>query len=106
MLTQGVGLESFMLLSAAVFAIGLYGALSKRSAIGILMSLEVMAIAVSINLIAVSRWVAPTEMTGHFFAVFTMVISAAEVSIGLALIIAIYRARRTSEVTDLSELKG
>lgn len=103
---MNVGLEAFLLLSAALFSIGLYGAISKKSTIGVLMSLEIMAIAISINLIAFSRWVTPEAMTGWFFTLFMMVISASEVGIGLALIIALYRRGRTSEVSDYTELKG
>lgn len=105
-LTGNVGLLEIMLLSAALFSVGLYGAISKKSTIGILMSLEVMAVAVTVNLIGIARWINPTEMEGWFFTAFTMVVSAAEVAIGLALVIAIFRAARTSEVSDMDELKG
>lgn len=101
-----VGLEAFLLLSSAVFAIGLYGAISKKSTIAILMSLEIMSIAISLNLVAINRFVTPSEMTGWFFTVFTMVTSAAEVGIGLGMLIAIYRRAHTSEVSDLDEMKG
>ncbi len=101
-----VGLEAFLMLGAALFALGLYGAVSKKGAVQVLMSLELMSIAVGINLIAFSRFQTPTEMTGWYFTVFTMVISAAEVGLGLALILAIYRRSRSSEVTGLSDLKG
>lgn len=101
-----VGLESFLMLAAALFAIGLYGAISKKSTIGVLMSLEIMSMAISLNFIALNRWVNPTVSDGWFFSVFQMVISAAEIAIGLALIVAIYRRGHTSEVSDLHELKG
>lgn len=103
---MNVGLESFLLLSAALFSLGLYGAVSKKSTIGILMSLEIMSMAISINLIALNRWVNPALADGWFFTIFQMVVSAAEVGIGLALIIAIFRRGNTSEVSDLHELKG
>ena len=101
-----VGLAHIMIVAAAIFAIGLYGAVTKKSTVGILMSLEVMAIAVTINLIAISRWIATADMAGWFFTAFLMVISAAEVAVGLGLVIAIYRAAKTSEVSDMTELKG
>jgi NADH:ubiquinone oxidoreductase subunit K len=101
-----VGLEAFLMLGAALFALGLYGAVSKKGAVQVLMSLELMSVAIGINLIAFSRFRTPTEMTGWYFTIFTMVISAAEVGLGLALILAIYRRSRSSEVTGLSELKG
>lgn len=101
-----VGLEAFLLLAAVLFSLGLYGAISKKGAVQVLMSLELMSIAVNLNLVAFSRFVTPVEMTGWFFALFGMVVSAAEVGLGLALILAIYRRARSSEVTGLSELKG
>jgi NADH:ubiquinone oxidoreductase subunit K len=103
---MSVGLEAFLLLGAAVFALGLYGAVSKKGAIQVLMSLELMSIAIGLNLVAFARFRTPAEMTGWYFTVFTMVVSAAEVGLGLALVLAIYRRSRTSEVTGLSDLKG
>jgi NADH-quinone oxidoreductase subunit K len=101
-----VGLEAFLLLGALLFSLGLYGAVSKRGAVQVLMSLELMSIAIGLNLIAFARFRTPEAMTGWFFTVFTMVISAAEVGLGLALVLAIYRRSHSSEVTELSELKG
>jgi NADH-quinone oxidoreductase subunit K len=101
-----VGVEAFLMLAAVLFSLGLYGAVSKKGAVQVLMSLELMAVAVNINLVALSRFVTPVTMDGLFFTVFAMVISAAEVGLGLALIIAIYRRASTSELTGLSELKG
>lgn len=101
-----VGLEAFLILGAVLFSLGLYGAVSKKGAVQVLMSLELMSVAVGLNLIAFSRFRTPAEMTGWYFTVFTMVVSAAEVGLGLALILAVYRRSSTSEVTDLSELKG
>lgn len=94
------------MLAAVLFSLGLYGAVSKKGAVQVLMSLELMSVAVNINLVALSRFVTPVTMDGLFFTVFAMVISAAEVGLGLALIIAIYRRASTSELTGLSELKG
>ncbi len=85
---------------------GLYGAVSKKGAVQVLMSLELMAVAVSLNLIAFSRYVTPIEMTGQFFTVFVMVVSAAEIGLGLALVLAIFKSARSSEVDSLNELKG
>jgi NADH:ubiquinone oxidoreductase subunit K len=101
-----VGVEAFLILGAVLFSLGLYGAVSKRGAVQVLMSLELMAVAVNINLVALSRFVTPVTQDGAFFAVFGMVVSAAEVGLGLALIIAIYRQARSSEITGLNELKG
>ncbi|MGE5433157.1 MAG: NADH-quinone oxidoreductase subunit NuoK [Candidatus Doudnabacteria bacterium] len=101
-----IGVEPFLMLAAVLFSLGLYGALSKKATVQLLMSLELMSIAVNINLVALSRFVTPQTMEGLFFAVFTMVVSAAEIGLGLGLVLAIYRQARTSEVTNLSELKG
>lgn len=102
----GVGLEGVLLLGTVVFAIGIYGALSKKSTIGILISLEIMAIAIAINLVGINRFVTLDNMTGLYVTIFTMVTSAAEVGIGLGLIVAIYRSRMSSEVSELDELRG
>lgn len=105
-LLQPVGLLSFMALSAVLFSLGLYGALSRKSAVMVLMSLELMANAININLVAISRFSAPAELTGQIFAVFSMVVSAAEIGLGLALVIALYRQRKTVEIDSMQELKG
>ncbi len=101
-----VGLEAFVILAAVLFSMGLYGAVSKRSAVMVLMSLELMAVSVNLNMIALSRFITPTEMTGQFFAVFTMVVSAAEIGLGLALVLAIYRQSRSIELSSMDRLKG
>lgn len=101
-----VGLNAYLLLAALLFSIGLYGAVARRGAVQVLMSLELMAVAVDLNLLAFSRFVTPVEMTGQFFTVFVMIVSAAEIGLGLALVVAIFQAARSSEVDDLAELKG
>jgi len=101
-----VGLVTMLLFAAVLFAIGLYGALSRKEAINILMSLEIMMIAVSLNLMGMARFVPGLQVHAWFFTMFLMVIGAAEIGIGLALVVAIYRKARTSEVDDLRELKG
>lgn len=101
-----VGLEAYLLLAAALFSMGLYGAVSKKGAVQVLMSLELMAVAVDLNLIAFSRFVTPVDMTGQFFTVFVMIVSAAEIGLGLALVLAIFKTARSSEIDSLSGLKG
>ena len=101
-----VGLPHLLALAAMLFSIGLYGALSRKNAIHVLMSLELMANAVNINLVALSRFVTPATMDGQFFAVFSMVVSAAEIGLGLALVLAIYRRKRSVELDAVQELKG
>lgn len=101
-----LGLEAFLGLAAFLFAIGLYGAVSKKSTVMVLMSLELMAVAVNLNLVAFSRFVTPSAMTGQFFAMFVMVVSAAEIGLGLALVLAIYRRSRSIELSTMERLKG
>lgn len=93
-------------LAAVLFGIGLYGAVSKKSAVMVLMSLELMANAVNILLVAASRFLTPATMDGWFFAVFSLVVSAAEIGLGLALVLALYRRARTVELDRLDLLKG
>jgi len=100
-----VGLEHYLILSAVLFAIGLYGALAKRNAIVILMSIELMLNAVNIAMVAFSRYIVPLMLTGQVFAIFVMVVAAAEVAVGLAIIIAIYRHRQTIDATKIDLLK-
>jgi len=100
-----VGLEHYLILSAVLFAIGLYGALAKRNAIIILMSIELMLNAVNIAMVAFSRYIVPLALTGQVFAIFIMVVAAAEVAVGLAIIIAIYRHRQTIDATKIDLMK-
>lgn len=100
-----VGLEHYLILAAVLFAIGLYGALAKRNAIIILMSIELMLNAVNIAMVAFSRYIVPLQLTGQVFAIFIMVVAAAEVAVGLAIIIAIYRHRKTIDATKIDLMK-
>jgi NAD(P)H-quinone oxidoreductase subunit 4L len=100
-----VGLEHYLILAAVLFSIGLYGALAKRNAVIILMSIELMLNAVNIAMVAFSRYIVPLLLTGQIFAIFIMVVAAAEVSVGLAIIIAIYRHRQTIDATKIDLMK-
>jgi NAD(P)H-quinone oxidoreductase subunit 4L len=100
------GLEHYLILSAILFSIGLYGALTKRNAIVILMCVEIMLNAVNIAMVAFSRFITPALLTGQVFTIFIMVVAAAEAAVGLAIIIAIYRRRDTIESTDIDLMKG
>ncbi len=100
-----LGLEHYLILSAVLFTIGLYGALTKRNAVIILMCIELMLNAVNITLVAFSRFVAPALLTGQVFAIFVMVVAAAEVAVGLAIILAIYRGLTDIDVTRINLLK-
>lgn len=94
-----------MILSAVLFSIGLYGALAKRNAVVILMCIEIMLNAVNIAMVAFSRFITPTALTGQIFAIFIIVVAAAEAAVGLAIVISIYRHRETIESTDIDLMK-
>lgn len=98
-------LEHYLILSAVLFSIGLYGSLTKRSAVVILMSIEIMLNGAAIAMIAFSRYVVPELLTGHVFAIFIIVVAAAEATVGLAIIMSIYRTRQTIDATKIDLMK-
>lgn len=100
-----ITLGHYLVLSAILFCIGLYGALAKRNAIVILMSIEIMLAGVSIAMVGFSRYVVPVMLTGQVFAIFIMIVAAAEAAVGLAIIISIYRNRETINATDINLMK-
>jgi NAD(P)H-quinone oxidoreductase subunit 4L len=100
-----IGLEHYLILSAVLFSIGLYGVLAKRNAVIILMCVELMLNAVNITLVAFSRYVVPVMLTGQVFAIFVIVVAAAEVAVGLAIIFAIYRGLEDIDVSKIDLLK-
>ena len=102
---MSLGLEHYLVLSAILFSIGLYGALAKRSAVVILMCIELMLNGANIALIAFSRYITPTLLTGQVFSIFSIVVAAAEVTVGLAIIIAIYRHHETIDVSKINFMK-
>jgi len=95
---MSVGLEHYLILSAVLFSIGLYGVLAKRNAVIILMCIEIMLNAVNVALVAFSRYVTQMALTGQVFAIFVMAVAAAEAAVGIAIIITIYRNRETINV--------
>ena len=101
-----VPLSWYLIVAAALFCIGLYGALSRRNAIAILMSVELMLNAVNINLVAFWRYLEPEGATGQAFALFVYAVAAAEVAVGLALVIAIWRTQNTVVLEDVDLLQG
>ena len=99
-------LQSYLTLSAVLFAIGLYGALVRRNAVIVLIAIEIMMNAANLNFIAFSRFIPAGQITGQLFALFGITIAAAEVAVGLAIVIAIFRFYKTIEVDRLTRLKG
>ena len=102
---MSVGLEHYLILSAVLFSIGLYGSLSKRSAVVILMCIELMLNAANIALVAFSRFITPLLLSGQVFSIFSILVAAAEVTVGLAIIIAIYRRHETINVSKINLMK-
>lgn len=98
-------LERYILLACALFSIGIYGLLSSRNVIRILMSIELLLNAVNINLVAFSGFLDPLEISGQIFAIFVMAIAAAEAAIALAIILAIYRNMSSVDIEDFASLK-
>ena len=131
-----MNLENLLILSGVIFSIGLYGALSKKNVIIVLMSIELMFNAVNIALVGFARYVVPqgiatdplateaqvtaalaestalgetvlnTLLTGQIFAIFVITIAAAEVALGLGIVIAMYRNRETVDVTQVNLMRG
>jgi NADH:ubiquinone oxidoreductase subunit K len=101
-----IPLEWYLVLAAALFCVGGYGVLARRNAIAVLMSIELMLNAVNINLVAFWRYLEPGGATGQAFALFVYVVAAAEAAVGLALVIAIWRTRRTVVLEDINLLRG
>ncbi len=108
-----MSLEGFLVLSAVIFCIGLYGALARRNVIVVLMSLELMFNAVNIALVAFSKYTVPVGveehlgrlLTGQVFAIFIIAVAAAEVAVGLALAMVVYRNRHTVSIDEINLLK-
>ena len=99
-----MALNSYLLLSAFLFCTGVYGVLARKNAVLVLMSIELMLNAVNINLIAFSAF--NHDISGAVFALFVITIAAAEVGIGLAIVLLIYRNEHTADLDDIDELKG
>ena len=100
-----VPLWLFLAVAAALFCIGTFGVLTRKNAVAVLMSIELMLNAVNINLVAFWRFQTPLNMSGQAFAAFVFVVAAAEAAVGLAIIIAVYRNRRSVSVEDIDMLR-
>jgi NADH-quinone oxidoreductase subunit K len=102
---MSIPLSWWLTVSAALFSIGIYGALSRKNAIGILMGIELILNAVNINMVAFWRYIAPNDVSGQIFAIIVITIAAAEAAVGLALVIAVVRRRHSAIVEELDLLK-
>ena len=102
-----IGLQHFLVLSAVLFAIGMFGALSRSNAVGVLLSIELMLNAVNVMLVAFACYVNSAQaLAGQVFAIFIMTVAAAEAAVGLAIVITVYRLRHTIQVEEIDLLKG
>lgn len=99
-----ITLQHYLVLAAVLFAIGVYGALTRRNAVAVLMSLELMFNSVNINLVAFSYFI--PDITGVIFSIFVITVAAAEVTIGVAIVLSIYRNRDLIDLEQLTMLKG
>jgi NAD(P)H-quinone oxidoreductase subunit 4L len=100
-----VGLQNYLILSAVLFSIGFYGVLVKRNPIAILLCVEIMLNAVNIALAGFSRYITPQQLTGQVFVIFIMVVAAAEAAVGLAIIMAVYRNKGTTDTNKINLMK-
>jgi len=102
---QDIPLEHFLVVSMILFSIGVYGVLARRNAVLILMSVELMLNAVSINMVAFAVYTAPSLFVGIIFAIFVITIAAAEVGLALAVVLRVFRNRGTSNVDEVDALR-
>ena len=101
-----VGLPHYLILSAILLCIGIFGVISRRNLISILMSLELIFNAVNINLVAFNHYLYNGELWGQGFAIFVIAVAAAEAVVGLSLVLALYRKSKTLYIENMDILKG
>ena len=99
-----IGLSHYLILSALLFCLGLYGVLTRKNAIGVLMAVELMFNSVNLNLMSFSHYLMDT--TGLVFCIFVITVAAAEVTVGVALVLSVYRNRNTIDLDQIAELSG
>jgi NADH:ubiquinone oxidoreductase subunit K len=100
-----IPLENYLVLSGILFSLGVYGVLSRRNAVLVLMSIELMLNAVSINFVAFSAYLDVTQITGIIFAIFVVAVAAAEIGLALAIVLRLFRNRASINIDEPAELK-
>lgn len=105
MITNSIGLSQYLLLSTFIFSIGIFGVLTKKHLISVLFSIELMLNAVNINLVAFNKFLPGMFVTGQIFALFIIVVAAAEVAIGLSIAIAVFKGKGKLVLEDFNLLK-
>ncbi|MGG3469500.1 NADH-quinone oxidoreductase subunit NuoK [Neobacillus pocheonensis] len=103
---SSVPASAFLALALILFCIGLYGALTKRNTVIVLISIELMLNAVNINLVTFSKYGMAPSITGQIFALFAISVAAAEAAVGLAILIALYRNRKTVNIDEIDSMKN
>ena len=102
-----VGLEHYLTVAAALFVIGIFGIfLNRKNVIVILMSIELMLLAVNINFVAFSSHLGLNDLVGQVFTIFVLTVAAAEAAIGLAILVVFFRTRGSIDVEDVNAMKG
>ncbi len=109
-----MSLESMLIVGAILFCIGLYGSLARRNALAVLMSIELMLNGVNLTMVALARYVVPAGLqenvaavlTGQVFAVFIITVAAAEISLGLGIVFAMYRSSESIDLSEATELRN
>ncbi len=99
-------LNSYLVIGALLFAMGVYGMVTRRTLIGMLIASELILAGASVNFMAFNRFTAPDPTVGQIFTLFIMAIAAAEAAIGLSIVVAIYRNYKSIDTEDIVELKG
>lgn len=103
---SSVPASAFLALALILFCIGLYGALTKRNTVIVLISIELMLNAVNINLVTFSKYGIAPSITGQIFALFAISVAAAEAAIGLAILISLYRTKKTVNIDEMNSMKN
>jgi NADH:ubiquinone oxidoreductase subunit K len=101
-----ITVQHYLVVSAALFALGVLGVLTRRNAVNVLMGIELILNSANINLVAFSRFASRPNMDGQLFAVFVIVIAAAEVAVALAIVLQLYRLKRTPNLDEATSLRG
>ncbi len=99
------GVGHWLLLSTVLFSIGLYGLLTRRNAVGILMAVELMLNSAALNFVVFNRFVRPDSVDGQIMAIFVIAVAAAEVVVGMAIFVALFRVRQTIDVNRMDAMK-
>lgn len=102
----GVPLSAYLVLALVLFCIGLYGALTKKNTVIVLISIELMLNAANLNLVAFSRLGPSPALTGQVFSLFSITVAAAEAAVGLAILMAVYKNRKTVNIDEMNNLKN